>query len=222
METNPRVRDHATVPVPEAATLPHGGQPCSRGDVRLADPGDEELVRRANAGDAAAADALFRRHWQFAFTLASWLLRNHQADASDVAQEALLAAFRYLRTFNGRSTFRTWLTRIVSSEALDLLKERGQRRARERRAAEAGVGVPRPARSPLEELSERELPDAIRRILMHCPDGVRLAYQMSCEGWTLEEIGKELGVCARTAGRTRDRALERVRSRLPGLGWSAS
>ena len=51
------------------------------------------------------------------------ILRN-QEDAEDAVQDAFLSAYRYLRTFEGRSAFTTWFTRIVFNAALMIRRKR--------------------------------------------------------------------------------------------------
>lgn len=57
------------------------------------------------------------------------ILRN-RADAEDAVQEAFLLAYRHLRSFEGRSALRTWLTRIVLNAALMTRRKRKRSAAR--------------------------------------------------------------------------------------------
>jgi RNA polymerase sigma-70 factor, ECF subfamily len=78
---------------------------------------EQQLVRRAITGDSEAQDALFGRHRSRLYRLALRLLRSKE-DAEDAVQDALLSAYRNISTFEGRSLFSTWLTRIVVNAAL--------------------------------------------------------------------------------------------------------
>lgn len=73
---------------------------------------DRQLVAAALAGSTAAGAELFSRHWLAAWRLAFAVTRNATA-ADDAAQDAFERAFRALPNFNGRSSFGTWLSRIV-------------------------------------------------------------------------------------------------------------
>ena len=75
------------------------------------------LVRRAVKGDSEAQDALIGRYRIRLYRLALRLLRSRE-DAEDAVQDALLSAYRNLSSFEGRSLFSTWLTRIVVNAAL--------------------------------------------------------------------------------------------------------
>ncbi len=73
---------------------------------------DQELLKRFRAGDESAFDDLVLRHQQRAFNVAYQLLRDHE-DATEVAQDAFVRAYRSLDSFHGECEFTTWLHRIV-------------------------------------------------------------------------------------------------------------
>jgi RNA polymerase sigma-70 factor (ECF subfamily) len=89
---------------------------------------DEQLLARATGGDPSAQDELFRRHRLTAYRVAYRLLGN-EADALDAVQEAFVKALTRLSGFQRRSSFKTWLLRVVSNAALDLGRQRGRREA---------------------------------------------------------------------------------------------
>jgi RNA polymerase sigma-70 factor (ECF subfamily) len=87
---------------------------------------DEALLRQAAAGEREALEELFRRYRLLAFRVAHRLLGN-EADALDAVQEAFVKALIHLPSFQGRSSFKTWMLRVVSNAALDLGRQRGRR-----------------------------------------------------------------------------------------------
>src|SRR5436853_7721509 len=89
-------------------------------------PSDECLLRRVAGGDRVALDELFRRYRQPAYRVAYRLLGN-EADALDAVQEGFIKVLTNLAHFQGRSSFKTWLLRVVSNAALDLGRQRGRR-----------------------------------------------------------------------------------------------
>src|SRR5947209_15919588 len=91
-------------------------------------PGDDELLDRSAAGQRPALDELFRRYRLPAYRVAYRLLGN-EADALDAVQEGFVKALTHLSGFQGRSSFKTWLLRVVSNAALDLGRQRGRREA---------------------------------------------------------------------------------------------
>src|SRR5438094_816644 len=89
-------------------------------------PSDDELLGRFAAGERTALEELFRRYRQPAYRVAYRLLGN-EADALDAVQEGFVKALTHLTGFQGRSSFKTWLLRVVSNAALDLGRQRGRR-----------------------------------------------------------------------------------------------
>ena len=89
-------------------------------------PGDEELVARAQQGDRRAFEELVERHKQKAYYIAFDFSRDRE-DAKDLSQEAFLKAFTNLKKFDGRSSFYTWFYRILVNLCLDY--KRRQKRA---------------------------------------------------------------------------------------------
>jgi RNA polymerase sigma-70 factor (ECF subfamily) len=74
----------------------------------------QELVQRAQAGDAAAAEELLALNEVRVYRYGLRMCGN-EADARDVLQETLLAAFKNLATFRGDSELSTWLYQIARS-----------------------------------------------------------------------------------------------------------
>src|SRR6185312_7563246 len=85
-------------------------------------------LARWQSGHREALEELFRRYRLVAYRVAYRLLGN-EADALDAVQEAFVKALTHLPGFQGRSSFKTWLLRVVSNAALDLGRQRGRREA---------------------------------------------------------------------------------------------
>src|SRR5438067_8827369 len=114
-----------------AAVIP---APCPHRPVSELD--DDCLLRRFAEGKREALEELFRRYRSAAYRVASRLLGN-EADALDAVQEGFVKALTHLDGFQRRSSFKTWLLRVVSNAALDLGRQRGRRDAVSLEAAEA-------------------------------------------------------------------------------------
>ncbi len=87
---------------------------------------DHELVQDARAGSHQAFEALVRRYSERAFRAAYRVLRDTGA-SEEILQEAFIKAYKGLRAFESRSSFYTWLYRIVVNLALD--RRRSEQRA---------------------------------------------------------------------------------------------
>jgi len=77
----------------------------------------EEVLRKD------ALEEMFVASRKRFLAIAYSILRNRE-DAEDAVQEAFLSAYRHLRSFEGRSALRTWLTRIVMNAALMMQRKR--------------------------------------------------------------------------------------------------
>jgi RNA polymerase sigma-70 factor (ECF subfamily) len=77
-----------------------------------------ELVKRSQRGDREAFAVLVERYQQRVINVARALVHNLD-DAVELAQETFIRAFQNLRSFEGRSSFSTWLYRIASNLAID-------------------------------------------------------------------------------------------------------
>ncbi len=87
---------------------------------------DRVFIAKAQAGDTAAFRRLVERHQRRAFAIALSLVRDEN-DARDLVQEAFLRVHRSLATFQGGSSFFTWLYRIITNLSIDLMRKPGRK-----------------------------------------------------------------------------------------------
>ena len=88
---------------------------------------ERNLVQQAIAGDSNAFHELFATHKIRLYRTAFTILRNKE-DAEDAVQNGLCSAFTKLRSFQGRSSFVSWLTRVVINAALMIRRRNNGRR----------------------------------------------------------------------------------------------
>lgn len=84
-----------------------------------------DLVKKAVEGNRKALEDLIRLHQSFIYNVA-WKMTNEEADAKDITQDVLIKVITKLSSFSNKSSFRTWLYRIVVNEFLQT-----KRRSRE-------------------------------------------------------------------------------------------
>jgi RNA polymerase sigma-70 factor (ECF subfamily) len=165
-------------------------------ELVLIQPGSaarSELVR-----EAAQADA--RREFEerlaecgpLAYRVARGVLRN-TAEAEDVAQEALLRAYRSFDRLRDRNRFRGWLVRIAFRAALDRLRSAKRREQRDTLWSQP-AHLPSPATA--EDIAvSNQFQGHLDRALEELPEKLRLALLLSAmEGHTIDEIASMLGV----------------------------
>jgi len=90
---------------------------------------DEALtIEQAKQGDKRALSVLVNRYSERVYNLALRILRNRE-EAEDVLQDTFLTVIRKLHTFDGRSSFFTWVYRIATNSALMLIRKKKVRRS---------------------------------------------------------------------------------------------
>ena len=84
---------------------------------------DQDLVRRAAAGDQEAFAELVHRHQDRVYRLCLRIMGNPD-DAHDAAQDTFLSLFRKLDQFRGDAAFTTWLHRVGVNACYDSLRRK--------------------------------------------------------------------------------------------------
>ena len=95
---------------------------------RPSEPDDAQLIAETCAGNAAAFDALVRRHYHLAFSVAL-AHTTGRADAEDVCHDAFVQAAEHLEECRDRGRFAPWLCAIVRNRARNLAARNVVRRA---------------------------------------------------------------------------------------------
>jgi RNA polymerase sigma-70 factor (ECF subfamily) len=144
------------------------------------------------SGTHAEFEARLAECGPLAYRIAQGVLRN-AADAEDVAQEALLKAFRSFRRLRDPQKFRAWLVRIAFRMALD--RSRSAKR-REQRDTEWSMPERRPWPPTAEDLAAAsEFQTRLERAVEELPEKLRLVLLLSAlQGYTLEEVSAMLAI----------------------------
>ena len=87
------------------------------------DVADLDLVKRCQAGDTEAFDELVTRYRTRVFAMIYNMVHNEQ-DAWDLAQDSFVKAWKSIARFRGRSSFYTWIYRIVMNVTIDWLRKK--------------------------------------------------------------------------------------------------
>jgi RNA polymerase sigma-70 factor (ECF subfamily) len=160
-------------------------------------PSDEQLLERHRAGDPAALEELFRRYRLPAYRVAYRLL-GHEADALDAVQEGFVKALTHLHSFEQRSSFKTWLLRVVSNAALDMGRQRGRRTAVNLSAAEANDGdalALLTAGDPGRRLERADLRRQLNQALATLSEAQRRTFVLHAEaGLSYREVAEVMGI----------------------------
>ena len=177
----------------------------------LVDVDERELISRSCAGDLDAFDHLVRVHQDRIYNVAYRLTGNHE-DASDAAQDAFVRAFQALPRFRRDAAFSTWLYRIATNAALDLVR---------RRPAvppmELSVDQPGPS-DPEAEVHRREVHRRVHAAVGHLPAEYRAVVVLrGLQGLAYEEIARVLQIPIGTVRSRLSRGRETLRALLTDL-----
>ena len=161
---------------------------------------EEMLVAAAKKGEATAFAMLVERHKRKILAVARRRTRTRE-DAEDVVQQSFQKAFLHLHQFEGRSSFFTWLTRIVINEASMLQrKSRGLREvsiddsnANEETAS--ALEIPDSSPDPETIYSQREWVQMLSLAINELPPGMRRAIQLhELDERSTEETARIMGI----------------------------
>lgn len=155
---------------------------------------DWELVQRCKAGDVATFEELVARYHQKVYMVILGLLRNRE-DALEVAQEAFFRAYRKIKSFQGGSSFYTWLYRIAVNIAIDY-QRRQKRNPLDFRESMDGVLEEQNevARDPFSDVHDREIREKLMEAINDLtPEHKAVIVLRTVEGLSYKDIGEILG-----------------------------
>ena len=179
------------------------------GGISFAEAQARRLVARAQAGDAAAFEQLYRLNVGRIFATCRRLCRD-ESEAEELTQESFVRAYERLSLFRGDSAFSSWLHRLAVNVVLG--KWRGQNRYRQRVL-------------PLEDFEgfEPEGPPSgggaaaidLERAIAGLPKGARTVFVLyDIEGYQHEEIAEATGLAVGTSKAQLHRARRLLREAL--------
>ena len=190
---------------------------------------EEMLIRRIRDGEHELFYELIRPYERRVYSTAFAILGN-EADAEDVAQEAVLKAFKHIRQFRGEARFSTWLIQITVNEArMRRRKEHAEiMQPMVDHQDEDGSFTPRDFADwreiPSETLERSEVRQRLVEALASLGDKYREVFVLrDVQHLSIEETAKALGVSTASVKTRLLRARLMLRDLLaPGFGGSWS
>jgi RNA polymerase sigma-70 factor, ECF subfamily len=179
---------------------------------------DEAAIQRVRAGESDAFRILVERHGRSLFRLA-YRITGNEADADDVVQESFIRAYRGLPQYDGRATFQSWIYRIASNYALDLLAARKRRNWEQLEGNDEHAGplesLPAAGASPERLALNGQLRQHVEAAMGGLTELERAAFVLRhFEGLPLEEIGGALGISMNSVKQGIFRAVQKMRTAL--------
>ena len=179
------------------------------------------LIARILAGEKEVFHELIRPYERMVYLTLFSIVKN-EAEAEDGAQEAVISAYRNLRSFRGHAKFSTWLTTIAINEGRKRLrKSKGRAEDSTDEQMEDLEGDYTPAtltdwrEIPLESLERKELREALRVAVTELPDIYRHVFALrDLEEMNIEETAEALGITTGTVKVRLHRARIMLQKRL--------
>jgi RNA polymerase sigma factor (sigma-70 family) len=185
----------------------------------LAITSDALLVTLAQNGEQLAYVELCRRHREMVFRTVLRITQNAD-DAEDILQDSWMRAFTHIGTFDGRSAFSTWVTRIAINSALTVIRRRRTQRelslddplAPDNRRV---IEMLEPSRNPEERCLEKERLQLVQQAIKRLPSKLRTAIEIrQSQDGSMSELAMLAGVSVPTMKSRLVRARFRLREPL--------
>jgi RNA polymerase sigma factor (sigma-70 family) len=180
---------------------------------------DALLATEARNGDDLAYAELCRRHREMVFRTVLRITRNMD-DAEDIVQDSWMRGFTHIGTFDGRSEFSTWVTRIAINSALTMIRRR-------RTKKEYSLDDPsdpgncrvkemsEPSRNPEERCMETERIRLVRQAIKRLPSKLRAAIEIrQAQDGSVSDLAMLAGITLPTMKSRLVRARLRLREPL--------
>lgn len=176
---------------------------------------DEEIANKILGGETALFETLMRKYNERLYRISLSIVGDGDA-AEDIMQTAYINAYRQLGNFEGRSSFGTWLTRILINESL-LYKKREQRK---QQLVMETTFTDKQDETPLSGLLSKELKDVLEKAVARLPEKYRVVFVMrEVEGMSTDETMEALELGESNVKMRLNRAKEMLRDSLQHL-WN--
>jgi RNA polymerase sigma-70 factor (ECF subfamily) len=166
-----------------------------------ADVSELDLVKRCQAGDSEAFDELVTRYRTRIFAMIYNMVHNEQ-DAWDLAQDSFVKAWKSIKRFRGKSSFYTWIYRIVMNVTIDWLRKKQVKGAgvefddaiQLKEINPASKTLPKADPLPFERMERTEVRARIdNAIAQLSPEHRAVILMKETEGMQYHEIAESLG-----------------------------
>jgi RNA polymerase sigma-70 factor, ECF subfamily len=181
---------------------------------------EQILVIAAKSGDEQAFEALFKRYQQKILTVVRRYARIRE-DAEDIVQRSFQKAFVHLYTFQGHSSFGTWLTSIAINEALMFLRSIGTTRevpigdVNNAEGRAVGIEIPDSSPGPEASYAQREREQILSSAMDKLTPQMRQALELrEIAELSTEETAERMGVSIGAVKARIFHAKRRLRERL--------
>ena len=181
---------------------------------------DREIIALILQGEKEWYSLIIRRYNQRLYRMGLAILKDDD-EVEDAMQVAYIKAYEHLQQFDNRSSFSTWLTRILINECLLRLKAKKRFLTPDQSVEEHAYNIS--MRTPLENVLNEELKIALEKALMQLPEKYRVVFMMrEVEEASTAETMAALGLSESNVKVRLKRAKSMLREKLTGYYKSSN
>ncbi len=175
----------------------------------------ELLVKKAQKGDSSALEELLFAYEKRVYNIA-YRYMGSEADAYDMAQEALIKIYKRIRAFKGDSSFSSWVYRVTVNTCLDGLRKMKKNVVSLETAVENGASFKderssTPEESALRQERQNDIQEAINTL---SADHKSVIVLRDINGLSYDEVAKCLSVSVGTVKSRINRARQKLKEIL--------
>lgn len=173
---------------------------------------DEVLIRRILTGEKKLFELIIRRYNQRLFRIGMSIL-NNDPEAEDAMQNTYINAYEHLDKFEKRSSFGTWLTRIMLNECLAQRKKKQRFSVEKDKLFQNDISMTTPAHI----LANKELSTVLENAVALLPEKYRLIFMLrEIEEMSVKETSEMLNIKEANVKVRLNRAKTMLRDNLNG------
>lgn len=212
---------------PGHITLPEGALdgPTARAQQALSTSTPEDAAHRADLnliarclkGEAAACSELYHRYYRQVMPICLRYARGTE-EAKDILQDSFSRAFSRLHSYSGTGAFIGWLKRVTLNTAINHYHANAEQRSTMRiedLSPNAEATIDPAGDQSLARLGAEELLELVRAL----PPAYRMAFNLRVvEGWSHDEIARELGISVGASKSNLSRARAKLMEQISNRG----
>jgi RNA polymerase sigma-70 factor (ECF subfamily) len=174
---------------------------------------DELLIRKIVSGEKKLFEHIIRSYNQKLFRIGMSIL-NNDMETEDAMQTAYISAYEHLKSFEMRSSFTTWITRIMINECLARKKKKMKFRMEIERQSGTQISMTTPASL----LANKELSGVLENSIARLPEKYRLVFVLrEIEEMSVRQTSETLSIEESNVKARLSRAKAMLRENLNGF-----
>ncbi len=181
---------------------------------------DLGLIERCLHGETAACSELYHRYYRQVMPICMRYARGTD-EAKDILQDSFARAFSGLHSYTGKGSFLGWLKRVTLNTAINHYHATADQRATVR-IEDIGAHAPSTVDPAGDQALARLGADELLALVRALPPAYRMAFNLRVvEGWSHEEIARELGISIGASKSNLSRARVKLMEQIIRLGATA-